>query len=75
MPISQSCMHCKRLGNCKVATAEMIREDKGCGDWSIANVLDIDARYIARKVAGARAIEAMLLKNPPSSKPKSHRSK
>jgi hypothetical protein len=73
--ISRSCIHCSRLGNCKTATAQMIREDKGCGDWSLAEPIVIAARYEVRDLAGDRAIEAMLIKDPPSTELKPHRSK
>jgi hypothetical protein len=71
--IGKSCMVCKMLGNCREATVEMLKNKEGCGNWKIADVLVIDARLKACALAGSRALNAMIIKDPPKKPAKPHR--
>ena len=73
MPSDKTCIMCKRLGNCKVVTKEMIRNKEGCGDWEPTETYTIDARLKACALAGTRALDAMILKDPPKKPAKPHR--
>lgn len=67
------CLHCELLGKCDDVTLAMLENNRGCGSWSAACPEEIDARSRATKVAGKRALEAMIIKNPPKKPAKDFR--
>lgn len=58
------CITCALLGDCDLATVEMVKEDRGCGSWKKAVKEIVRARRKARALAGTPAILEML-KTPP----------
>lgn len=70
---AQICLSCARLGKCSDATIKKLLELRGCGSWVGAPVEEIAAREKAIEVAGYRALEALLLKSPPSKPAKNYR--
>jgi len=62
------CLTCSLLGKCPDATLKMLENDCGCGAWEEATLSDKTARIRARGLAGSRALKAMLIKPPPTTR-------
>lgn len=58
------CFTCDLLGDCDIATLDMLLDDEGCGSWKEAEAALIRARERAKAVAGPSALKSMLIKNP-----------
>ena len=67
------CLYCSRLGNCEIASVEMLRKDEGCGSWFAAHPREVKARKTAIALTGTRALEALIAKGPPNKPAKDYR--
>jgi hypothetical protein len=59
------CFNCLFLGECKKANLRMLLDEGGCGSFQPAPTYEISARISARQIAGRRALQQMLKKDPP----------
>lgn len=60
----KTCLTCTYLGECKVATLEMLKNNEGCGSWDKEDPIIIRARKKAKELAGPIALKAMLINQP-----------
>lgn len=68
--MTECCLDCLYLGECKDATLDKLIKEEGCGSFRPAPDHIVNARVAARVVAGGRALQQMLKKDPPKSKAK-----
>jgi len=58
--MNKICKTCDKLGRCKDATIDKIRNCEGCGDWVVTEEYIIQARQEIIQIAGETAYQILV---------------